>query len=105
MKFLAKENSQTMLLIYTKHWNNRGGKKESTIEKLKEFGVERLNLGGGVREEDSLDQFKRRFGGEPLKGQVLKQVFDKEKYDYLRKTYCSEKFKNSDYFPPYWIDF
>jgi hypothetical protein len=70
------------------------------IKELKNRSVPSLNLGGGVRPGDSLEAFKRRFGGSPVSGQVLRQVFDPEKYTYLMK-YC-ENVDARGYFPPYW---
>lgn len=73
------------------------------VEELKKRGVVTLNLGGGVQEGDSLDDFKRRFGGRPMQSRVLKQVYDPEKYSYLCRKYCSAESAASGYFPQYWI--
>lgn len=63
---------------------------------LKEAGVCRVNLGGGVKPGDGLDDFKRRFGGEPLPVIAYKQVYDKARFDSL-----SAGFEKNGYFPPY----
>ncbi len=72
----------------------------TAIQELKNRSVPSLNLGGGVHPGDSLEAFKRRFGGSPVSGQVLRQVFDREKYAYLMK-HC-ENADPQGYFPPYW---
>lgn len=74
----------------------------SAIESLKERGIGKLNLGGGVKEGDSLDAFKRRFGGKMVKTQVLKQVLDQEKYDRLLAMRGLTDDSRAGYFPPYW---
>lgn len=47
---------------------------------LQAGGVPFLNLGGGIREDDGVAQFKRRFGGEQRPLRVLRQIFDPERY-------------------------
>ena len=74
----------------------------STILELKRRGVTWLNLGGGVQQADSLENFKRRFGGRKVLGQVLKQVLDREKYAYLMGKYGAVGHSEREYFPPYW---
>ena len=80
----------TRLLIWT------------AVKALKQLNIPSLNLGGGVKPGDSLEQFKRRFGGRMVRGQVLKQIFDREKYKYLCRQYCAKNQFESNYFPPYW---
>jgi len=75
----------------------------SAIEHLKERGVAFLNLGGGVKPGDYLDDFKRRFGGRMVHGQVLKQIIDPEKYAYLLTKHRNEANVNTGYFPAYWL--
>lgn len=70
------------------------------IETLKEMGVQYLHLGGGVRRDDNLELFKRRFGGTRLRPQVIKQIFRRDYYDYLVSKYARGVCNN--YFPPYW---
>ncbi len=72
----------------------------TAIRELKKRAVPFLNLGGGVRPGDSLEDFKRRFGGKMLCTQTLRQIFDRDKYTYLMK-YC-EAGDAHGYFPPYW---
>jgi hypothetical protein len=73
-----------------------------TMLLLKQKGVKKLNLGGGVRPDDDLAAFKRRFGAEIVPLKVVKNVFDQSKYDFLCKQFnCSNKIDQS-YFPPYW---
>jgi hypothetical protein len=74
----------------------------AAIKALKQKHVAYLNLGGGIKPDDTLDQFKRRFGGEMVVGQVLKQVFNQDKYAYLCNKYGSVSDMETDYFPPYW---
>lgn len=45
-------------------------------QRLREAGVECLNLGGGVTDGDSLAQFKRRFGASSRMTLALRQVLD-----------------------------
>lgn len=72
----------------------------TAIRELKNRSVPSLNLGGGVHPGDSLEAFKRRFGGSPVSGQVFRQVFDPGKYAYLMR-YCEDA-DPQGYFPPYW---
>jgi hypothetical protein len=76
----------------------------TAIERLKEYGVACLNLGGGVKQGDSLDKFKRRFGGQMVRGQVIKQIFNQAKYEYLLNKYDYPIDANTSYFPLYWLD-
>lgn len=68
---------------------------------LKEKGVEILNMGGGVTENDSLDDFKRRFGGKSNSIFVRKDIFDEVKFNNLCEL-NSVDINNNNYFPPYW---
>ena len=74
----------------------------SAVLHLKDNGVVKLNLGGGVKPGDSLDDFKRRFGGVKAVGQSVKVVFNREAYDRLCLKYCSRNNVEGGYFPPYW---
>lgn len=74
----------------------------AAMRMLKEMGVKMLNLGGGVKSDDSLEHFKRRFGGQAVRGQVLKLIIDQERYNYLCGKYCAGDDKLIKYFPPYW---
>jgi hypothetical protein len=72
------------------------------IETLKNLEVASLNLGGGVKPGDSLDDFKRRFGGKASDGQALKIIFNQDAYNTLSEKYCGANPKAAGYFPPYW---
>lgn len=72
------------------------------IETLKDMEVASLNLGGGVKPGDSLDDFKRRFGGKALDGQALKIIFNQGVYNALSEKYCGGNNQAAGYFPPYW---
>ena len=71
------------------------------INRLKPLGVRSVNLGGGIQENDHLDQFKRRFGGKAVSMGLYKGIALKTDYDRL----CQENNVTSEstsYFPPYW---
>ena len=67
---------------------------------LKEQGIKNINLGGGVKEGDFLDDFKRRFGGKAMPIGKLTGVVNRAKYDELCKEFCLDE--GTNYFPPYW---
>ncbi len=67
---------------------------------LRKRGVTQLNLGGGIRGEDSLFEFKKRLGSETVMLPVLKQVFERERYDEACRAAGLESI-NTTYFPPY----
>ncbi len=67
---------------------------------LKCRGVRLFNLGGGVRAGDSLEDFKRRFGGRAVGMPVLKQVYCRDEFDTLCAGMEAAKQSNG-YFPPY----
>ena len=48
---------------------------------LKQLGVNHYHLGGGMRENDGLDNFKRQFGGDKLYNGGLKIVVDSLAYE------------------------
>lgn len=67
---------------------------------LQALGVRSLNLGGGAREGDALEAFKRRLGGQAQCIPVLKQVYDAPLFAQL----CADAGKAANlagYFPPY----
>ncbi len=72
------------------------------IKILKQKGINYLNMGGGIKPADNLDQFKRRFGGKSYQSQVIKHVFQKDKFSYLTNKYCTKEVVLNNYFPPYW---
>jgi Acetyltransferase (GNAT) domain len=53
------------------------------VTRLRERGVDVLNLGGGVRPGDGVYRFKERFNGMPKALQAVRQIYDHEKYDEL----------------------
>ena len=72
----------------------------SAVERLRELGVERLNLGGGIRQGDDVAEFKRRFGASELPLVSLRQVYRPRAYERL----CRDAGVSSDRsgrFPPY----
>jgi hypothetical protein len=73
----------------------------SALKQLKLLNIPFLNLGGGICKDDSLAQFKERFGGEKLPLACLKQVYRPEIY----RDLCLKSKANPDdysgYFPPY----
>ena len=73
------------------------------METLISFNVRSLNLGGGIKTGDCLDDFKRRFGGSSVTGQALKIVFSPECYRDLCMRYNVESC-GTGYFPPYWAE-
>jgi hypothetical protein len=74
----------------------------TAIEKLKKMNIKNLHLGGGVKPRDSLDDFKRRFGGKALEGQALKIIFNQDTFNALCEKYCGYSYFVDHYFPPYW---
>ena len=82
------------------------GKKYSRLllwagmTELQERKIPYLNLGGGAGQGGPLESFKRRFGGVQVRGQVIKQIFDRNRYDYLMKYAATRE--EQGYFPPYW---
>ncbi len=71
----------------------------AAVRELKRRGVRYFNLGGGAREGDTLDAFKRRFGGTSLSAAVLKQVYLREQFTAL--CHQAEGGERAGYFPPY----
>ena len=72
------------------------------IETLKNMEVARLNLGGGVKPGDTLDDFKRRFGGKTMDGQALNIIFNRDVYNALSEKFFGKSHQAEGYFPPYW---
>lgn len=56
-----------------------------------------LNLGGGIREDDSLAEFKRRLGGRRVPLVSLQQIYDAGAY----RALCEVAGTDSGYFPAY----
>ncbi|MCB0628212.1 MAG: hypothetical protein R2824_14805 [Saprospiraceae bacterium] len=71
------------------------------LQQLRSLGIPWLNLGGGVRENDSLAEFKARFGAtkQPLK--ALKQIYDPTTYRQLCLQVQTDPEDMAGYFPAY----
>lgn len=65
---------------------------------LKKIHIPQLNLGGGVKPGDHLDDFKRRLAGKPQTHGVLKQIYNKNVFTKL----CESIDSSTTYFPPYY---
>lgn len=74
----------------------------SAIRELKTRGIRYLHLGGGIRNEDALGEFKSRFGGTVVSSQIIKKILLPQGYDYLCSRYLKATTLKEDYFPPYW---
>lgn len=72
-----------------------------SINILKDKGINTLHLGGGVNVGDSLEAFKRRFGGVTHTLKTIKTIFSYDKYSLLCQTYNSTK-ETDGFFPSYW---
>ncbi len=68
---------------------------------LKALGIEYINLGGGINENDSLDQFKKKFGGDKKGLYLLKGITSQVEFDRLCKEFNTST-EITTYFPPYW---
>lgn len=71
------------------------------INHLKERNIPRLNLGGGVRENDGVARFKQRFGAKELPLGCVKQVYDSENFAKLCHRAGTDPQDRIGYFPPY----
>ena len=60
-----------------------------------------MNLGGGIKEDDSVALSKERFGAYKLPFMNLKQVYDKDVYDKLCREKGIDAADMSGYFPGY----
>lgn len=70
------------------------------MEYLHNIQVPTLNLGGGVKPGDNLEQFKKRFSGKKVMPYVLKRIYD----DKLYKDVCARSQIDAEathYFPAY----
>jgi hypothetical protein len=75
----------------------------NAILHLKENGIRLLNLGGGIIENDSLDQFKKKFGGEKKKMNLFRGIASPDGFNRLCKEY-NVSVESTNYFPPYWAN-
>ena len=55
----------------------------NAVTRLRDRGVDVLNLGGGVRPGDGIYRFKERFNGREKAIRAVRQIYDPEKYDEL----------------------
>ena len=68
---------------------------------FKALGIPLLNLGGGVRADDSLGWFKERFGGRKMALSCLKQIYDPAIYADLCAQVGGDPEDRTGYFPAY----
>jgi hypothetical protein len=66
-----------------------------------QHGVKWFNMGGGLRPGDSLEQFKRGFGGSALPVMSIRHVANSNEYERLCIKYCGT-LDNREFFPAYW---
>jgi len=71
-----------------------------SIQHLKQIGIQYINLGGGVRDQDDLENFKKRFGGERANLNTINGITCKSEYQNLCNLFDIDT--ESNYFPPYW---
>ncbi|MCX5848718.1 MAG: hypothetical protein NTW65_04650 [Deltaproteobacteria bacterium] len=71
------------------------------VIRLQSMGVKILNLGGGVRADDTIDLYKRRFGGKQLPLKSLKQVYNRHIYEQLCQHINADPYEKMGYFPAY----
>jgi len=71
------------------------------VQLFKAKGIPFLNLGGGVREGDSIADFKQRFGARKIALKSLKQVYRPEIYEQLCSLANRDPVDHSGYFPAY----
>lgn len=61
-----------------------------------------LHLGGGIKENDSLEQFKARFGAKAYRTYSFRQLYNTESYRALCEKYQVDYINETAYFPHYW---
>lgn len=71
------------------------------IKYLKEKNIPLLNLGGGIKENDSVAQFKERFGTKKYRLKSLKQIYNQPIYESLCQRILADPFDKEGYFPNY----
>jgi hypothetical protein len=71
------------------------------LNHLKSIQIPFLNLGGGVREHDSIAQAKQRFGSRRVPLRCLKQVYEPGIYEELCRRGNADPNDMAGYFPPY----
>lgn len=70
------------------------------IEHARSLDIHWMDLGGGIRKNDSLAEFKRRFGGDAKPLKALKQIYDTPVFESLCREVNVDAAR-SGYFPPY----
>jgi hypothetical protein len=70
------------------------------MRKLRASGCRTLNLGGGIRPDDNVAEFKRRFGGKSVPLVSFKQIFRPEAFAMLCRVACVSPVTDG-FFPPY----
>jgi hypothetical protein len=73
----------------------------SGLHHMKSRNVPVLNLGGGVREGDSVAQFKERFGARKAPFKCLKQVYEPAAYEAMCRMANADASDRTGYFPAY----
>jgi hypothetical protein len=71
------------------------------IHQFKSKNIPILNLGGGVKEDDSVAQAKQRYGAKRIPTKALKQIYDAEVYSMLCQQAGVEHMSDGGYFPAY----
>lgn len=71
------------------------------VQWLQQLGVRYLNLGGGIRPDDTLAHSKQRFGAQCLPLHALKQVYDPTTYAALCSRRGCDPTPGAGYFPAY----
>jgi hypothetical protein len=70
------------------------------VKRLQAMGIGAFSLGGGRNHGDTIDEFKRRFGGESRPLRALKQVIRPEVYAQLCAGSAGDANERDGYFPP-----
>ncbi|HBX79195.1 MAG TPA: hypothetical protein DEG43_16250 [Acidimicrobiaceae bacterium] len=71
------------------------------IKALRATGVQTLNLGGGIRADDGVGEFKRRFGARGVPMTTLQLVHDRERYARLSAESETVPEVGRTFFPSY----
>jgi len=95
------ENVHTFLSCsYEENYNANDLLKYHALIWAKEEGYKKYNLGGGLKDNDSLYQYKSTFSNQTTPRCIYKRIFNKEVYDELVKNNPQE---DSNFFPAYRI--
>ena len=71
------------------------------VQFLKEKQIPLLNLGGGVKDGDSIAQFKLRFGPDVVPLEAARQIYDAALYEKICSGLNIDPKGNNGYFPAY----